>query len=109
MATTAQVQALLGVPCPHCRAARGEACGVAAGPRPRDAEGGIRRQARLPITTLDGGSHDARWVAALGTSAPVVPEALEERQQRPVGVAEPVMAGDPVRVGVLIPDSARPW
>jgi len=64
MATTAERTALLAVTCTHCGAGTGDACYKLSRRHGRDV--------RLPITTLDGGSHDARWVAALGRGAPVL-------------------------------------
>lgn len=59
MATLEQRKRLLANPCPWCRAAAGADC---ASFSPKTAR---------PITTLDGGCHDARWVAAFGTHARV--------------------------------------
>lgn len=106
MATIEQRQKLLGIPCPHCRAATGEACTASVQPQNLDAEGGRRRQRRRPLTVLDGGCHEARWQAALGIPAPVVSSAprLAELRGRPADPPREVVAGPaPVLVG------ERPW
>lgn len=64
MATVDERTALLTVTCPHCGAVPSERC------YSRSISNG--RLIRLPITTLDGGSHDARWLLALGRPAPVL-------------------------------------
>lgn len=66
MATVDERTALMTVTCPHCGAGPLQACFTLGRSHGRDV--------RLPITTLDGGSHDARWRAALGRSAPVIVE-----------------------------------
>jgi hypothetical protein len=102
MATAAQRQALLAIPCPHCSASVGEMCGVAR-VTPRDGEGGKRRERSRPLTTLDGGCHDARWQAAGLGAARVLTEALAEAQQRPVSAVAAPQAAELVTVG------ERPW
>jgi hypothetical protein len=78
----------------------------------RDAEGGVRQGQRIPISTLDGGCHDARWVAAGLGPAPVLGKVVAERQARqsvdpPRRVQEPAMAGRGAPpVG---PAGDRPW
>lgn len=107
MATIEERQKLLAIMCPHCHAAAGEPCGVAGGPLPLDAEGGRRRRTRRPVTTLDGGCHDARWQAALNRPAPVLVSAprLGELRGRPSSPPEetPLAGPAPVLVG------ERPW
>lgn len=94
MATAAQRTSLLAHTCPHCGAGVGEGCTVAR-PARRDAEGGLRVTSGRPITTLDGGCHDARWQAAgLGT-APVLTDVVRERHARPQALPSPVPAGRP--------------
>jgi hypothetical protein len=66
MASVDERSALIAVTCPHCSAAPGELCFTL-----RRAHG---RDVRVPITTLDGGAHDARWLVALGRPAAVVRE-----------------------------------
>ena len=99
MATTDQRRALLAIPCSWCQAAPGEFCSrPAPGHNERDVEDGVRRKTRLPISTLDGGCHDARWQAAgLGT-APVLGEVVAELVERPIPGRVPVSAG-----------ADRPW
>lgn len=103
MATAREIRALLDVACPHCGAGVGSACRVRVHRR--------GRMVTLPITTLDGGSHDARWQAALGIPAPVRADRVAERRVAP----SPRMA----RGGVAVLDpptqeahdepTERPW
>lgn len=98
MATREQLDKLMAVACPWCRAAIKEECTT-----------GPPGKQRL-ITTLDGGCHDARWQVALGTSAPVVMDrerAVSVPLVAPAGPAErePVTVG--AAVGGVLPD--RPW
>lgn len=106
MATPDQRAALLAITCPWCSAPPGETCSMPApGSRAsRDQEGGVRRAQRIPISTLDGGCHDARWQAAGLGSAPVRLDALADlhtvaprRVQEPAVAAAGGSAGD------------RPW
>lgn len=100
MATSEQRQKLLAVACSWCNALPGQEC---------------RTHRQRPVTTLDGWSHDARWRAALGVSAPVIEEAVRLHQQRPVGPGDddsgPVAASEPVALGTALAASAaeRPW
>lgn len=98
MATSEQRRRLLAGPCPYCGAGTAELCSVAR-PARRDQEGGVRRIESRPITTLDGGCHDARWQAAGLGPAPVLPAAVQEIHARPARTdgPVPVMAGE------------RPW
>lgn len=84
MATTEQRQALLRIGCPWCQAAPGEVCSRGRSSR-RDTEGGVRRSRPLPVSTLDGGMHDARWQAAGLGSAPVITARV--RELHPVAAA----------------------
>lgn len=107
MATTEERQALLAITCPWCQATAGEVCSM---PAPgahakRDTEGGVRQGQRIPISTLDAGCHDARWVAAGLGPAPVRAEAVAILQA-PRG-QEPAMAGAGGPVGASVGD--RPW
>lgn len=110
MATTDERQALLAITCPWCAAAPGEVCSMPApgGRARRDNEGGIRRERRIPISTLDAGCHDARWLAAGLGSAPVLAAVVAEHQAVDLPrVQEPAMAG----AGAPSAASAgeRPW
>lgn len=70
MATTEERQALLAVSCPWCGVAPGEECRTSL---IRQHQSAVTRRSRVrPISTLDGGAHDARWQRALGRSADVV-------------------------------------
>jgi hypothetical protein len=92
MASREELRALLAVSCPWCHAAVSEACSTM-GTRRGNVEGG-RRSDRRPIRTLDGGSHDARWVKALGKPAPVrVEVVVEEHPSRRVEAADQVLVG----------------
>ena len=104
MATRAEIDALLKVACPHCGAAPDEWCSVR--DRTADKHRGTRRFRPIPVTTLDGGCHDARWRAAVGRSAAViVSDALGHQTPSP-DPADASLAPfrDPVAVGV-----DRPW
>lgn len=79
MATLEERDQLLAVACTWCGAAPREECTVK----------GLR-ELRVP-STLDGGCHDARWRAAMGREARVVPAAVDVR--RPVEDTEPVLVG----------------
>lgn len=68
MATTVERSALLTVTCPHCGALPLQACFTYGRSHGRDVQ--------RPITTLDGGAHDARWLVALGRPAPVLVGAI---------------------------------
>lgn len=81
MATVEQRQALMAVTCSWCGAGVDEPCHVRKAAT-IDTAGGRRRPQLLAITTLDGGSHDARWQKALGVGAPVVQAAVAERTDR---------------------------
>lgn len=70
MATTTEMRALLAVACPWCNAKPGEKCVTRRG------------KTLVPITTLDGESHDMRWQAATGRGAGVIQEAEVLRQRR---------------------------
>lgn len=108
MATTEQRRALLSVTCSWCGAGVGEVCTLRIA-QTVDAEGGQRRQAPRPLTTLDGGCHDARWQRAGLGPAPVIRGAVlaaqgwDEDQGRPERPAR-----DPVAVGAPDP-LERPW
>lgn len=93
MVTPREREKLLGTPCPWCKARVGEDCRTAS-------------KRHLPITTLDGGCHDARWQAALGQAARVV---MPDEKGRRVIVEPPAAAPErePVMVGVALAD--RPW
>lgn len=102
MATTAQREALLAVTCPWCGAAVGEVCSLRQ-PDRLDGAGGRRKTRPRPITVLDGGCHDARWLRAGLGSAPVIRGAVlaaQGREEEP-GVEDPVIVG-----GGLV---ERPW
>lgn len=96
MATNAQRQALLAVPCGWCGATPGQPCHVRQAAL-IDGEGGQRRRGVRLLTTLDGGAHDARWRRALEQSAPVVTAAVAERLDREVAELVPAAPVD------------RPW
>jgi hypothetical protein len=68
MATSAEMTALLAVPCPYCGAPRGTKCGRTVG-----------KFVTHP-TTLDGESHDARWQRAGLGGATVLSERVAERR-----------------------------
>jgi len=70
MATASEMRALLATSCPWCSASPGEKCRVRRGKQ------------FVPVTTLDGESHDARWQAALGRGAKVLGEADILKSQR---------------------------
>lgn len=76
MVTQEQREALLSVPCPWCHAGVRELCHVRLS-RPLDTEGGRRKPRVRLLTSLDGGSHDARWQAALGLEAPVLAHVVQ--------------------------------
>ena len=101
MATKAQLDALLGVPCSWCGARVGERCRVRIGRR------------LLAPTTLDGESHDARWLAALGSPARVLGQAVAELRGDGLRLSERRTAvredREPVLVGAAIGDDERPW
>lgn len=102
MATPEQRRALLAVACPWCRAGVGEPCGLRSR-EDTDTEGGRRTRPVRRVTTLDGGCHDARWNAALGTAARVLPAVVAAKVERPAAPAE----DDRVLVGAGPPE--RPW
>lgn len=92
MATKAQMDALLAVPCPWCGVPAGERCRVRIG-----------KQLVVAPTTLDGESHDARWLAATGSPARVLTGAVAERRGLPALASarrtapptdEPVLVGE---------------
>lgn len=93
MATPEERRALLAVTCPHCGAAPQMMCFVPVGARTASERTQARR---VPIRTLDGGCHDARWRKALDREAAVIVDALPPTR---TGVRQPAMAG-----GV-----ERPW
>jgi hypothetical protein len=67
----------------------------------REGTEGPRRSDRRPIRTLDGGSHDARWMKALGEPAPVrVEVVMEEHQPRRKDAPALALVGAPAE---------RPW
>jgi hypothetical protein len=102
VATTAQREALLAVPCPWCGAGVGEVCTLPAADR-IDTEGGRRRHRPRPLTTLDGGCHDARWQRAGLGPAPVIRGAVLAAQ----GIDEDAQeAREAVPVGGPV---ERPW
>lgn len=78
MATTAEIAALMAKPCPWCGVRPGVRCQAGtARVTGGDSGGGQRiREVPMPVTTLDGGFHDARWREALGRPAGVVSAAL---------------------------------
>lgn len=67
MATKAQMTALLAVRCTWCGAQPGTRCQVR-----------VRGRQNYVPSTLDGESHDARWQAALGMSAPVLTASVHD-------------------------------
>jgi hypothetical protein len=69
-----QRRRLLVIPCPHCGARAGELCFVPTGHG--DGDRRTRVRSRLPVRSLAGGCHDARWQAADLGPAPVVPEVV---------------------------------
>lgn len=78
MATKAEERALLAVACPWCGAGVGTRCGRQVG------------RYRTTPSTLDGGSHDARWLKAGLGPAPVISAAVlahREPQEPPLLVA----------------------
>lgn len=99
MASAEDRAALLGVSCAWCGAAPGEDCHVRE--TSADKAKGTRRYSPVPITTLDGGCHDARWRAALSRGAEVLTAAVPS--------PDPVTPGDAnvARVAVSVGD--RPW
>lgn len=106
MATAQEMRALLATPCPHCGAVSGSTCRVKA----RGRKGQVLW---LPITTLDGGCHDARWQAALGRPAAVRSDVVAARHPRRVAPSPRMARGT---VAVLDPppketpdDPDRPW
>lgn len=106
MATSVERQKLLAISCPWCHAAPGELCSKPV-TRAVDTEGGQRKARRVPITTLDGGCHDARWQAAGMGPAPVIVERLAALQERDEAPASRGPAPVPQLVGAG-PDD-RPW
>lgn len=110
MATTEQRHALLAITCPWCHAAPSEFCSRPAGHNERDAEDGVRRRARLPISTLDGGCHDARWQAAGLGSAPVLTEVVADMLQSAERATGRPRAGAraPVPAAAVV-GGERPW
>lgn len=102
MATKAQRDALLGVPCKWCGAQVGERCRVRIG-----------RRIVVAPTTLDGESHDARWLAALGSPARVLGEAVAELRgkvaQATTRRTEAEEERAPVLVGAALGDEECPW
>ena len=91
MATRQDIDALLAVVCPHCGATTGEFCSVR--DRRNDEQRGTRRFKPIPISTLDGGCHDARWRAALGRAASVIGAAVPHRD--PDSPGDGSVAADP--------------
>lgn len=98
MATPDQIRALLAVPCDWCRADIGEACFTP-----------IRRQhgrvIRLPVTTLDGESHQARWHRSLGVDAAVLSAVVAERQSSGASDEDDDTPVQPALVDAVF----RPW
>lgn len=74
MATRDEMRRLLSVACPHCGAAPHGRCRV----RVRVRRG--KQALDLPIKSLDGGCHDARWLVALGRQAPVRADVVAARR-----------------------------
>lgn len=94
MAVTAVQRAkLLSKTCPWCRAMAGEECSTG------------RVGNRVPITTLDGGCHDARWQIVFGVPAPVVMPDEHGRRRIVEQVTRP--EHEPVSVGTALAE--RPW
>lgn len=91
MATLEQRRQLLAVPCPWCRAGVKQEC----------------TSNGRPITTLDGGAHDARWRAALGVDAAVVSAAVAERAGDGLELASGVGGQDPQPLALAVAE--RPW
>lgn len=88
MATPAERAQLMSVSCPWCGAGPEQECYVGS------------KSKRRPITSLDGGSHDARWQKALGRPATVIEAVVAE--------AHPTRDDrEPVSVGQAVAD--RPW
>lgn len=102
MVTSEERATLLSHVCPWCSATVGEECYV----RETGHTLAHRRgtSARVPITTLDGGFHDARHRAALGRPARVtyVPSPTDT-PERPTEAEE-----GPGRVPVAV-GGERPW
>ena len=102
MATKAQMDALLSVPCKWCGARIGERCHVRLG-----------RRIIVAPTTLDGESHDARWLAATGVPARVLGQAVAELRGDSLRLSdrrtEPREDREPVLVGAALGDDDRPW
>lgn len=76
----------------------------------RDTEDGVRREKRAPITTLDGGCHDARWQAAGLGSAPVLRDAvarLHDSEATRVQEPQPALVG--AGAGPVVAAGERPW
>jgi hypothetical protein len=110
MATVEQRRALLGITCSWCHAAPGEFCTRPDGHNTRDSQDGLRRRAGLPISTLDGGCHDARWQAAgLGT-APVLTAVVDSLRQAPVpGHGRPRSGPADRTPAPAVAGGDRPW
>jgi len=98
MATKAQMDALLAVPCPWCGVPVGERCRVRIG-----------KQLVVAPTTLDGESHDARWLAATGSPARVLTGAVAERRGLPALAAARHTAPAPEREPVAVGQIECPW
>lgn len=110
MATADQRNALLAITCTWCHAAPGEFCTRPDGHNTRDSQDGLRRRSGLPISTLDGGCHDARWQAAgLGT-APVLTAVVDSLRQAPVpGGGRPRSRTPDRSPAVAVGGGERPW
>jgi hypothetical protein len=110
MATVEQRIALLAITCSWCHSAPGEFCTRPAGRNSVDSQDGVRRQVGLPISTLDGGCHDARWQAAGLGSAPVLTEvvaALRETAIQPAG--RPRTGARAPAPAAAMAGGERPW
>lgn len=96
------MDALLGVPCSWCGAREGERCRVRIG-----------RRLIVAPSTLDGESHDARWLAATGAPARVLTVAVAELRGDSMRLSdrqpEPGMDREPVLVGAGLSEEERPW
>lgn len=108
MATVEERAALLATTCPHCHAATGELCSAPIGGRPLDSQGGKRRALRAPITTLDGGCHDARWLAAVGRPAPVLQAVVAELHPH-TSPSVPLPAQSASTPDLVSAGGDRPW
>jgi hypothetical protein len=96
MATTAQIEVLMSVPCRWCGAGIGKPCQVR----------GKTNGRSIKPSSLDGDSHDRRWQDAFGTPAPVVLGRVEEYRNSWDRTDDQGLPAPPEPIPDLV---SRPW